>query len=311
MFLRETVQDALAHSEADLEIIVTLDGAWADPPLDQHERVHIIYAPQAVGQRAATNLAAKLSRAKYVAKADAHCSFDQGWDRKLLEAFEKVGDDVTMVAIMRNLHAFDWKCRRCGWTHYQGPTPQRCEQCNDSRYIRRKMIWFGKPNPQSTSYCFDARPHFAYFEDWKHRPQYIQDKAETGFTETMSLQGSFFMATRERYWGLGLCDETLGNWGNQGIEVAVKTWLSGGRVLCCHSTWVAHLFRTQGGDFGFPYAQSGRDVQRTKQNVRDQLWSGKWEHQVRPLHWLIEKFAPVPGWSDEDLAKLKASEEGR
>jgi hypothetical protein len=157
------------------------------------------------------------------------------------------------------------------------------------------MVWIGKHNPQSTSYCFDSEPHFQYFEDYKHRPKYIEDK-KTGFTETMSLQGSCFMLTREKYWELNICDESLGSWGNQGIETACRTWLSGGRVLCNHNTWYAHMFRTQGGDFSFPYDQSGREVQKTKNNVKDLFWNNKWDKQIHPVSWLVEKFQPVPGW---------------
>jgi len=305
VFLRHTIEDALKHIEADTEVIATLDGSWPAEPLPQMERLNVVHVNRAIGQRAATNLACKLSKARYVCKVDAHCSFDQGFDRKMLEAFERTGDNVTMVPIMRNLWAFDWKCHRCGWKTYQGPTPKRCPQCKDSRYIRRKMMWVGKKNPQSTSYCFDSTPHFAYFEDYKHRPQYIKDKAETGLTETMSLQGSCFMLTREKYWELDICDETLGSWGNQGIETACKTWLSGGRVLVNHSTWYAHMFRTQGGDFGFPWPVSGRDVQRTKEAVRALFWQRQWPEQLHPVAWLVQKFWPVPGWRDEDLAKVK------
>jgi len=307
MFLKNTIEDILLHIEADTEVIALLDGQWADPPIPQNERVSVIYVPEAVGQRAGTNLACKLSRAKYVMKIDAHCSFDQGFDRKMLEGFDKVGDDVTLVPIMRNLWAFEWACYHnyCGWTQYQGPTPLKCGKCGKSNKIRRRMKWIGKRNPQSTSYTFDSTPHFQYFEDWKHRPQYIKDKAETGFTETMSLQGSCFACTREKYWELNLSDETLGNWGNQGIEVACKTWLSGGRVLVNHNTWYAHMFRTQGGDFGFPWPAGGRDTQRTKDNVKNLIWGGNYSKQIRPLSWLIEKFAPVPGWSEEDLNKIK------
>ena len=50
-FLRRTVEDVLANIEGDTEIIVVLDGAWADPPLEQHERVHVIYNHEPVGQR--------------------------------------------------------------------------------------------------------------------------------------------------------------------------------------------------------------------------------------------------------------------
>jgi len=303
MFLVNTIEDILKNIEADTEVIAVLDGAWADPPIKDDPRVNLIYVPEAIGQRAATNLACKLSRAKYVAKLDAHCSFDKGFDRKMLEGFKETGDNVTMVPIMRNLWAFDWKCYHCGWKKYQGPTPLKCDQCGKTDKIRRKMMWVGKHNPQSTSYCFDSEPHFQYFEDWKHRPEY-EEARKTGFTETMSLQGSCFMCTREKYWELGLCDEAFGSWGNQGIEVAIKTWLSGGRVLCNHRTWYGHMFRTQGGDFGFPYKQSGNEVARTKQRVKDMFWNNKWDKAIHPLAWLVNKFSPVKGWDEKSLKEL-------
>lgn len=305
MFLKNTVDDALKNIEADTEIIVVLDGQWANPPVTDHERVNVIYLPESIGQRAATNVACRLSRAKYVMKVDAHCSFDKGFDRKMLEAFKTTGDDVTMVPIMRNLWAFDWKCYYCGWKKYQGPTPEKCGQCGKSDKIRRKMVWIGKHNPQSTSYCFDSTPHFQYFEDWKHRPAYENDKKEKRLTETMSLQGSCWMLTREKYWELDICEENFGGWGSQGIEVAVKTWLSGGRVLVNHNTWYAHMFRTQGGDFGFPYPMSGRDQDKAKKYARELFFKNKWTKQKYPLSWLLEKFWPVKGWTEKDLEELK------
>ena len=318
MFLAKTVENILENIEADTEIIVVLDGKWADPAIPQHPRVNVVYLAEAIGQRAATNLACRLSKAKYVIKTDAHCAFDKGFDRKMLDAFKVVGDDVTMVPVMKNLWAFDWKCYGCGWKRYQSPTPIKCPQCNGTnikRVIRWKTEskkgdtaigqWKRERSPESTSYCFDSEPHFQYFEEWKHRPEYRKSKEETGFTESMSLQGSFFMLTREKYWELNICDEQLGNWGNQGIEVAVKTWLSGGRVLCNHKTWYAHMFRTQGGDFGFPYKLNGNDVSRTKKKVKDLFFNNKWPHQKHPLSWLLDKFWPVKGWSQDDLNELK------
>jgi len=309
MFLARTIQDALENIEANTEIIATLDGAWANPPIPQHERVNIIYVPDTVGQRAATNLAAKLARGRYFMKLDAHCSFDKGFDRKMLEALTRLDDDsITMVPIMRNLWAFSWKCFYCGWKQYQGPTPTKCGDCGKTGRIKRKMVWKGKERPQSWSYCFDSSPHFQYFEEYKKRPEVQEMRSKTGLTETMSLQGSCFVATREKYWDLKLCDEELGNWGNQGIEVACKTWLSGGRVLVFHNTWYAHMFRTQGGDFGFPYPQSGKAVASTKNKTWEQLVKRQAPHQIYPVSWLVEKFWPVRGWTEEALNRLKYQE---
>jgi hypothetical protein len=482
MFLARTIEDILANVEADTEVIALLDGQWADPPIPQNDRVNVIYIPEAIGQRAATNLACKMSKAKYVMKVDAHCGFDKGFDRKMIEAFKETGDNVTMIPTMRNLWAFDWKCYKCGWKKYQGPTPTKCDQCGDTTHMRRKMIWKGKERPQSNSYCFDAEPHFQYNEAYKHTEEYkngaiigyklsfnkpslssgiinlltdftnshhfsgglyhfwggedmtmnamsfpsinnsgsigtpkvfdvgdelkmngiatspiftevVKDRdsfsstsrqggnqpsigdtvCESFFsepstpsvttfinssspipttrkcinsdvikelnnilggefvynektssfhnesvaltpiydkkiTETMSIQGSCFMMTREKYWELDICGEEFGSWGNQGIEVACKTWLSGGRVLVNHKTWYAHMFRTQGGDFGFPYPQSGKQVANTKKKVKDLFWDSKWDKSIRPLSWLVERFWPVTGWTEDFLNKLKEQE---
>jgi len=288
----------LKNKRAKTEIIVILDGQWADPPLVQYPDVNIIYVPESIGQRAATNLGVKLSKSHWVMKLDAHCSWDEGYDAKMIQGFKEMGDNTTMVGIMRNLWMFDWKCYHCGWKKYQGPTPLKCEQCGKTDKIRKKMIILGKERPQSVSYCFDSEPHFQYFNEYTKRPEY-QEQLKTGFTETMSLQGSCFMITRENYWKWEVCDEKAGSWGNQGLEVACATWLNGGRVLVNRKTWYAHMFRTQGGDFSFPYKQSGRQVQQTKNYIKEKYWKNP------KLKDLIKKFWPVVGWTEEDLKKIK------
>ena len=88
-FLKRTVEDILANIEGNTEIIVVLDGYKTDVPKDK--RIRVIYNPESVGQRAGTNQACKLSKAKYIMKCDAHCAFDKGFDRKMIEAFREVG----------------------------------------------------------------------------------------------------------------------------------------------------------------------------------------------------------------------------
>lgn len=291
MFLRETVEDILKHREADTEVIVVMDGSPHDLKLVTNERVKVIYLQEPIGQRAAQNLACRLSRAKYVMKVDAHCSFDKGFDKKMIEFMDGMGEKTVGVPLMKNLWAFEWKCYYCGWKKYQGPTPEKCEGCGKTDRLFRKMVWYAKRGPNSTTYMFDKEPHFQYFNEYKKRDDY--DKG--GYNETMSLQGSAFMALRTDYWDLELCDERAGSWGNQGIEVACATWLSGGRVVCNHNTWYAHMFRTQGGDFSFPYENKGNDVARTKQYIKDKFWNQKHPKQTHPVSWLVERFNP-PGW---------------
>jgi len=294
MFVSNTIEDIVRRSMNRTEVMVVLDGEWASPPIQDHPRVTVIKVGASIGQRAATNLAVRLSRAKYIAKVDAHCAFDQDFDEKMIQDMK---DDWTMVPVMRNLHAFDWVCDK-GHRRYQGQSGP-CAECGGETH--REIVWTGKTNPQSTSYCFDPEPHFQYFKDFKAR---VKDD----ITPTMSLQGSFFMCTREKYWALNLCDEEFGSWGSQGIEVALKTWLSGGQVMVNHKTWYAHMFRTKGGDFGFPWPASGRQIQAAKRHAREVFFKKQWPLQKHPVSWLVEKFWPIPCWTEEDLNNLKEME---
>lgn len=296
IFLERTIKDILDHSRASTEVIAVLDGAWADPPIPDNPRVTLIYHSSAIGQRAACNEAAKISSGRYILKCDAHCSFASGFDEVLLE---DIHDDWTIVPTMRNLHAFDWICKN-GHRRYQGPSGA-CAECGEP--TEKDIVWVGKNNPQSTAYCFDSSPHFQYFREFENRPE-----GRGKLTESMSLQGSCFMLSKNKWFELDICDETWGSWGSQGIEVAVKTWLSGGRVIVDKNTWYAHMFRTQGGDFSFPYPISGKQVEAAKSAARDRLLSGAWDKQKRPLSWLLQHFWPVPGWTQEDFDKLQRGE---
>ncbi|KKT81560.1 MAG: hypothetical protein UW80_C0049G0008, partial [Microgenomates group bacterium GW2011_GWC1_44_9] len=55
MFLSRTIEDILANIEANTEIIVGLDGLWAEPPIKDNPRVTIFHVSEPIGQRAMTN----------------------------------------------------------------------------------------------------------------------------------------------------------------------------------------------------------------------------------------------------------------
>lgn len=294
-FLPNTVDDIMKNKRGKTEVIVVLDGAWGKG-IPQYDDLRVVYLPESIGQRAATNLAAKLSKAKYIMKLDAHCAFDEGFDVKLMADMQ---DDWTVVPIMRNLHVFDWVCPN-GHRRYQSPSGV-CTECGQK--TEKDIVWIGKESPQSTSYRFNRRLEFKYFGEYK-------DRQVGDLVETMSLQGSCFMCTRDKYWELDICDESWGSWGGQGAEVALKTWLSGGRVLCNKKTWYAHLFRTQGGDFSFPYENPGKEQLKAKDSLRDTFLTDNWSKATRTLDWLVEKFKPVPDWHYPDIESQRLDKKG-
>lgn len=290
-FLNLTVQDILNKKRGRTEVIVGLDGEFADPPLEDHPDLTILYYGKSIGQRAMTNQCAKLSKAKWVMKIDAHCVVDEGFDVKLLEGAQ---DNWTVVPTLYNLHGFDWVCRHCGRRDYQGPSEKylKCPKCGEKR--EREIIWKPRLNRKTSAWRFDKDMHFQYWGEYTH-------KQEGDYADTLSVQGSCFMLTRQKYWELEICGEEFGSWGTQGTEVACKTWLSGGEVKTCMKTWYSHLFRTQGGSFSFPYPQDNQQVERSRQHGRELFKEGKWDKAIHPLSWLLEKFYPVPDWHDEKL----------
>lgn len=290
-WLARTVADVCANMRGDTDVWVVLDGAWPEPgyELPQHPKVNVVYLPQSIGQRAATNLAAKLTDARYVMKLDGHCALAEGFDVALMDAAKELGEDVTQIPSQRNLHIYDRVCP-CGKREYQGPLTAPCVACGKTEWAM-DIVW--NADRRRTDYWrFDSDLHFQYWNEYKHRPS-----ASADFVDVMTSLGACFFMSRERFWQLGGLDETHGSWGQFGVEIGLKSWLSGGRQVVNKRTWFSHFFRV--GGIGFPYEIHGADQERARQYSRD-LWRGnKWAGQVRSLRWVLEKFWPVPGWTEE------------
>lgn len=289
-WLKHTIDDVLANIQGDTEVIAVLDGAWADPPIPDHPRVTLIYKSASIGQRAAVNEAARLSTAKYVMKLDAHCAVAPGFDVVLMEHSQH---DLTQIPRMYNLHVYDWECMTCGATTYQGPKPAQCTKCGSDSpdLFRQCIVWKPRLNRRTDFARFDHDLHFQYWREFERRPE-----AKGDIADVMCFVGAAFFMERSRYFELGGLDERTGSWGQMGVEISCKSWLSGGRQVVNKNTWFAHLFRTQPG-FGFPYPITHAEQERAREHSR-KVWTGNtWEKAVHPLSWLVDKFAPVPDWT--------------
>lgn len=305
-WLKLTVEDVLSNIRGDTEVIVIADGQWPIEPLAHHERLSIIKTPSSIGQRAATNLGAKISDARYIMKLDAHCRVSEGFDLALAESASLMGPDVCSIPGQYNLHVFDWVCTK-GHHVYQGPTPvngctwkpkkSKPEDPICGKPAHREMVWKKRESRYTTAWRFDSALHFQYWGDYQeqHKDEKIHD--------VMSCLGACWFVDRHHFLALGGLDEAHGSWGQMGTELACKYWLSGGRLVVNKGAWFAHLFRTQGGDFSFPYPLSGaqQDVARKRSAW---LWKGmNWPLAKYDLPWLLARFNP-PGWKKEDLDAL-------
>lgn len=290
MFLGRTMDNILANSEADTEIIAVLDGYWPDPPINDNPRVTLIHHTTPVGQRGAVNEGARLSTAKYIMKLDAHSAVDKGFDVKLMANCEK---DWTVIPRMYNLHGFDWKCNACGNRTYQGPKPDKCTVCNKNKGFEMVIVWQPRLKRRTDFARFDKELRFQYWSHYERRPESRGDIADV-----MSSVGACFFMHRERFLELDGMDEAHGFWGQFGTEIACKSWLSGGRQVVNKKTWFSHMFRTkQGSEWGFPYPISGNQQERARAYSKDLWFNNKWPKAKLPLQWIVDKFTPVPDWN--------------
>jgi glycosyltransferase involved in cell wall biosynthesis len=308
-WLNLTVQDVLDNIRGDSEVIVIADGAWPIVPLPQHPRLQVIKTPSSIGQRAATNLAAKISQARYILKLDAHCRVSEGFDKTLTDWATIMGPNVCTIPAQYNLHVFDWVCT-VGHRVYQGPTPvngctwkpksAKAENPICGKPTHRDIIWKKRESRLTTAWRFDRDLHFQYWGEY-------QRQNKEPIHDVMSCLGACWLVNREHFLSLGGLDEDHGSWGQMGTELACKYWLSGGRMVVNKHAWFAHLFRTQGGDFSFPYPISG-EQQDTARKRSAWLWKeGNWPLAQYDLRWLVEKFNP-PGWSQGDIDALPRCE---
>jgi glycosyltransferase involved in cell wall biosynthesis len=295
-FLDRTIQDVLDHAERQTEVVAVLDGYWPDPPIRDRPGLVVVHYPESIGQRAATNAAARLARGTFVMKLDAHCAVAQGFDRVLLEPYEsgELTPDTTTIPRMYNLHVFDWLCEGCGARYYQADPVAACA-CGGTAFTIAE-VWQPRTHKLTDFARFDATMHFQYWRKYRRRPE-----AQGEIADVLSSVGACFLMRRDRFDALGGLDEAHGGWGQFGTEIACKSWLSGGRQVVNKRTWFAHFFRV--GKLTFPYPLSWEAQERARIYSRDLWLQDKWPGAVRPLSWLVEKFAPVPGWHEAEPAE--------
>lgn len=103
-YLQQAVADILSKARGEIEIIVVLDGYWIAEWQDD-PRVTLIHRPRS-GMRSSINAGARVAKGKYLMKCDAHCSFDEGFDLKLIADCK---EDWVVVPRRYNLDVEKWE----------------------------------------------------------------------------------------------------------------------------------------------------------------------------------------------------------
>lgn len=265
--LGRTVREVLDKARGDVEVIVVADG-YEPEDLPQDPRVLTLRCIEPIGQRQAINKAARLAVGKYIFKLDAHCALDEGFDVKLAADCEY---DWTVVPRMYQLDENTWQPKFGKKTDF---------------------MFFRSPDaavhPFRIDY-YDAKTAHNYRDEYAAYKKAAWRQGE--ICDTMTCIGAGWFMHRDRFRELGGMDEGHGHWGQMGVELSCKSWLSGGRMVVNKKTWFAHLWRRHA-----PWKITQKQVDKARKYSIDLWTNNAWPLQKRPLSWLVEKFAPVPTW---------------
>lgn len=256
-YLNRTIHDLLQKATGPIEVIAVLDGYW--PPANEiidDPRVHYIHYAEPRGMRNAINSAVAIARGEYILKTDAHCMFDRGFDEVL-----KADCRGNWVVVPRR-YALD---------------PDKWDTIDNPKYPIDYMY-------------LSSDLHGVPWEE-KNKDKKLQDKL---IDDLMSAQGSAWFMKKKYYNELELLDEeSYGTFFNEFQEIGLKCWLSGGRVVVNKKTWYAHWHKPKAVGRGYRIAEGQQEMAK----AFTQKWKDKaWHRQKLPLHWLVNKFAPVPTW---------------
>lgn len=269
-YLQKTIDDLVANLETNYEIIVGLDNYWPDPPLKENKRLVVYHSPERIGMRPMINQLARIAKGKYLMRADAHCSFSKGIDKDLIGICR---EGCTVLATRYELDVKKWKKRKrtdCDYRYLSHPD-------EDPKGGLRGLPW----------------------------PEYQKKYRDEPIGETMTISGSSWLMSKKQWDFWGGLDEKHGTFAQEGAEISCKTWLSGGKVLVNKNAWYAHWNRGKS-----PYSL-GKTQRKKSIAYSIDLWlKNKWKYQKYSFEWLINKFAPVPGWDLKELARIKPIRQG-
>lgn len=274
-YLCKTVDDILLKAKGEIQIIVILDGYWANPiPVDD-KRVVIVHRGISRGMRDGINSGVAIAKGEYILKVDAHCMFDDGFDVKLVADCEK---NWVVVPRRKRLEPEKWE-----------------------------LVIDGRPDIDYEYMCYPYRNGELvglHGMIWDEKNKNKELKKEP-ITDLMSAQGSCWFMHKDYFYELELMDEkNYGTFFGEFQEIALKCWLSGGRVIRNKNTWYAHWYK--GKHRGYSLKQ---DVRVERDFVMKWMkMKEAWGKQQLPVEWLIQKFAPVPGWNNIQENEYETSE---
>lgn len=213
-YLFKTIEDLLKNSELGdaLEIVAVFDGYWPTVPVIQDPHVRYVHLGKNRGMRGAINAGVAVSRGEFFMRLDEHVCFGKGFDRILTESCKP---NEIMTARRYFLDPVKW------------------EVMEDKGFVEHEKLSI--QNVSETVRKFAGKP-------WRERDEKQKDVM---LSETQAMQGSMWIMPRA-WWDKHIGELQTEGYGpliQDSVEVCMKTWKNGGRLMLNKNTWYAHKHR--------------------------------------------------------------------
>lgn len=275
-FMPRTVAGLLDAAYGDVEIFAVIDGG-PDQHVSDDPRVTTIRHPQTVGMRETVNRLAAVVTGEFLMKCDAHCIFAPGWDEAL-----KAHCDHDWVSVPTR-HAIN------------GETWTVCGRGGGSLDME-----FGGVNYHYLTFPY-APSMYGYGLHGKEFSRHAnralnQELAGSPIDDLMSFQGSCWFTPTANFLRLGPLDQANYNFYAESIEVGLRQWMSGGRVVINKTTWYAHYHKgknnlhTVDGRIGRGFLLSLDGKRRSEAFATDFWMNDRWPNAAMTFEQFITRF---------------------
>lgn len=272
--LGNTLQSIYENATGEFEVIVGFDGGIAEGEPEQitdgFPNLQIIKFPDVVGIKTNINAMASMATGKYIYKSDAHCRFGKGFDEILQADMEPDWIVMPRFKIIKD----DWSI-----------------QMRDGEEEFYDYFFMHCPFTDPRGFRFKAGGHW---------PEMTQQRLTSHPTvdETPQIHGSGWMVSRDYYFNVlqGFPIKDPMGHAMEPINLALKNWLKGGKVMVNKKCWYAHLH--QRGD------RRGYTMSKEQENytylTTAEHWMGDKECNLKhDILWFVkEKFPNMPTWDN-------------
>ncbi|XP_055532237.1 putative polypeptide N-acetylgalactosaminyltransferase 9 [Wyeomyia smithii] len=271
--LVRTVHSILDRSPPNLvkEIILVDDCSYlphTKTQLDDYFRpmrkVRVLRASERQGLIRARLMGAKNTTGQIITFLDAHVECTVGWLEALLDS---VARDWRTIAIP----TIDW--------------------------IDEKDMHLRTDNAPSYYGAYDWDLNFGWWGRWS-RVNQPKNKLEP--FDTPAMAGGLFSINRTFFELLGWYDEGFDIYGIENIELSMKSWICGGRMVTVPCSRVAHIQKT-----GHPYLQEvKKDVVRANSLRLAEVWMDEYKQVIFDIY-------GIPKYPQEELGDVSSRKEVR